>query len=209
MRVWPRRSTFCRRRKIVFALVEREEDHEQQEDDADHQQAAFRTVVSAAPQDITGRRGGEQVTAREQAAIGRAVEVGFAPVPTSMAADGPPSRAGSPDADAKDKADSAGGKNADPVFAAIACMEKAEERGGYPGRLPKGGTTCSRLPVENIAGNNAEKREGIVAPNAVACGAHQQVKADGRIDAERPPKIDAAGERELQIAAEGSLFNAA
>ena len=125
-----------------------------------------------------------------------------------MAADGPPGRAGDAHADAKNKADERGGKDADPVFAAVACVDEAEERGSDPRRLPECAAWGSSS-VEDEAREKAQQGDGIDAPYAVAFGAQEQVSAHSGDEAQRPPEVDAAGEREQQIAAEEPLLNAA
>src|SRR5208283_4647378 len=100
--------------------------------DEDGEQAAFRTVGTAAPQSAAGERGVQQMSLTGEAAVGRAVEVGLGPVPCRVAADGPPRRAGEPDADAEDDADERGLKDADRIFAAVAGVNVAEEGGGEP-----------------------------------------------------------------------------
>jgi len=112
-----------------------------------------------------------------QTAVCGAVEEGFRPIPCRMATDGPPGRAGDPYADAEDKSDQCRGKDADPVFAAVAGVDEAEERPRSPTTLPEP-TVWGFAKVQNQAGQKAQQSYGIDAPNAVALGLHSQPQTD-------------------------------
>ena len=94
-----------------------------------------------------------------------------------MAANGPPRRAGHPDAYAEDKADGRRGKDPNPVFAVVAGVDEAEEGGGDPGGLPEAGA-LGLVQVQQQAGNQAQQRDDIDAPDAVALGAEEQAQAN-------------------------------
>ena len=85
----------------------------------------------------------QQVSRRNKTAVGRAVKIGLGPVPRGMAPDRPPRRPGDPDADAKREADESCCEDANPVFAVVQRVNKAEAGGRGPGRLPKTGVFSS------------------------------------------------------------------
>src|SRR6516165_1945742 len=103
------------------------------------------------------------MTLGNHARILRAVEIRFAPIPRSVAADGPPGRAGEANAGAKHQADSRRREDAYPVFPAIRRMPAAEHHRSDPGGVPE--TRVRRLKqVQYEARYHPEQRDGIRAP---------------------------------------------
>ena len=70
----------------------------EEEQDREHEDAALGPGGSAAQERLAGRMRGEKVMLDHDAAVGDAVEKGLRPVPRGMEADGPPQRAGAPEA---------------------------------------------------------------------------------------------------------------
>src|ERR1017187_3908943 len=200
----PQAGNGCRRGH-PFASVNQEQRRKQQQNYAQHQQAALRPVCAAAPQHIPCRTGSEIVALRRQTAVGGAKKVGLCPVPAGMAADRPPRRTSNPNAHAEHKADSPGRKNSNPVFAVVAGVDESEDRRGHPCRLPEA-CAFSLSQLQQKARNQAEKDDAVHAPNAIALVLQRQVKAQCGLNPQSPPEVDAPGQRELQVAAEGAFF---
>src|ERR1700722_9476397 len=177
------------------AGVERDQEEEQEQNYAEDEQTAFGSVAAAAPEWIACGVGGEEVALALEAAVGCAVEKGFCPVPCCVAADGPPGGAGDANADAKNEADEGGGEYADPIFAVVGGVIEAEERGGDPCCLPECATAWGSPLVENQAREKSDCGSEVNAPCAVASAGESEIKAEADLGGERPPEIDAAGER--------------
>src|ERR1700691_3255495 len=71
------------------------------------------------------------------AAVGYSVEERLGPVPRGVQADGPPERAGAPEAEAEDHGGETGGEQADGGFARVVAVAEAEEDGEDEGRGPE------------------------------------------------------------------------
>ena len=61
--------------------------------------------------------------------------------------------------------------------------------------------------MQQRAGNQPQRGDDIDAPDAVALALDHQVKANRADAPQRPPEVDAAGQGELQIAAEHAFFH--
>ena len=95
--------------------------------------------------------GGEETALDHQAAVGDAVEERLRPVPRRVEADGPPERAGAPQAEAEDQADQPGGEQAEGRLAGVGAMAEAEGEGEDEGRCPEAGSDVGVRGAEQPA----------------------------------------------------------
>ena len=63
--------------------------------------------------------------------------------------------------------------------------------------------------MKNEAREEAEQGDGVDAPCAAAAVKEDEVRAESEFGGKRPPEVDAAGEGELEVAAEDALLDAA
>ena len=87
--------------------------------------------------------GWREMASDHQAAVGDAVEERLRPVPGCVEADGPPERAGAPQAEAEEETDEAGGEQAERRLAGIAAVAEAEDEG----EDQRGGPEAERVGV--------------------------------------------------------------
>ena len=73
-----------------------------------------------------------------RAAVCCAIEIRLRPIPTCVATDCPPQRAGAPEGVAEDKADENDLRDAYDVFALVGEMQRAEKKGEDGGGDPEG-----------------------------------------------------------------------
>ena len=105
--------------------------------DADDEDAAFGSGGSTAEDGLAHRMGGEEAVLNHEPTVGDAVEKGLAPVPRGVEADGPPERAGAPEAETEDHAGEKDGEQPDGGFARIPGMAEEEEDGEDDGGSPE------------------------------------------------------------------------
>jgi hypothetical protein len=65
-------------------------------------------------------------------AVGNAAKEGLGPVPGGVEADGPPERAGAPEAEAEDQGDQYDGEQSDGIFAVGKAEKEGQDHGGSP-----------------------------------------------------------------------------
>ena len=106
----------CHYERLGFYVTERvshawqgqQNDKTDQGEDSEDEDTAFGAGGSAAEDGLAYRVGGEQMVLDHDSAVSDAVEEGLRPVPCCVEADGPPERAGAPEAEAEDDAYQAG-----------------------------------------------------------------------------------------------------
>src|ERR1022692_1962719 len=126
-----RRGVNCSVRRVAIASAGKGRDNDQGHDgqDGDDEDAAFRTGGSATEEGLAYGVGGEEMVLDHESAVGDTVEEGLGPIPRGVEADGPPERAGAPEAEAEDDSDQPGGEQSDGRFAGVLAMAEAEEDG--------------------------------------------------------------------------------
>ena len=72
-----------------------------------------------------------------ESAVSDTVEEGLGPIPRGVESDGPPERAGTPEAEAEDHSAQSGGEQSDGRFARVAAVAEAEQDGQDCGRGPE------------------------------------------------------------------------
>src|SRR6185437_4368134 len=139
--------------------------HEKNED------AAFRTRSTAAQPGGTGGVSGEQAVGADAATVCDAEEEGLRPVPRSVQTDGPPQRAGAPQAEGEHQARTTGAEKADGGLARIQAMHEAKAEGDEHGRAPE--TDCL-----NVAAGGRDMAD---ESRQAICQAELQIAAEEKL----------------------------
>ena len=87
------------------------------------QHTAFRTDGAATEPVRAAKRGAQQVSGRNHAAVWNRVEESLTPIPSRMKAYGEPKRAGALKRQAKEKTDKGGGQRPGPLLTLVAKMD--------------------------------------------------------------------------------------
>ena len=124
--------------------------------DGQDEETALRPSEAAGKEGAAHGMRGEEMALNHKAAVCDAVEELLRPVPRRVEADGPPERAGAPQAEAEDgDSDARGGEQADRRLARVGPMREAEAEGEQQGRGPKAG---SPVAVRRLAARAAKER---------------------------------------------------
>ena len=119
-------------------VPEGEDDDEGDESgDWEDKDAALGTGETAGQEGAALRMGGEQMEGNHVAGVCDTEDKRLGPVPGGVEADGPPERAGSPEGEAEDEADEAGGDEAKGTFADVVFVAEAEDEGEEGGGDPE------------------------------------------------------------------------
>jgi hypothetical protein len=111
--------------------------------DGQDEEASLRAGEAAGEEGAAHGMRREEMALNHKAAVGGTVEEGLRPVPRRVEADGPPERAGAPQAEAEDDSDERGGEQADGRLAGVGAVDEAESEGEQQGRGPKAGRGLS------------------------------------------------------------------
>src|SRR5271157_376304 len=118
---------------VVTAGQGKENNETDQGEYGDDEDAAFGAGGSTAEDGLAYGVRGEEMVLDHESAVGDAVEEGLGPVPCGVEADGPPERAGAPEAEAEDQGGQASGEQSEGGLARVVAVAKAEDDGADDG----------------------------------------------------------------------------